>query len=37
MWIWSSKNVWAAIDDKLYNRGEKCGICYELVGPKGAV
>jgi len=27
----------AAIDDKLYNKGEKCGICYELVGPKGAV
>ena len=27
----------AALDDKIYNHGEKCGICYELVGPKGAV
>ena len=27
----------AAIDDKMYKLGEKCGICYELVGPKGAV
>ena len=27
----------AAIDDKMYKNAEKCGICYELVGPKGAV
>ena len=27
----------AALDDKIYKNGEKCGICYELVGPKGAV
>ena len=27
----------AAIDDKRYNNAEKCGICYELVGPKGTI
>ena len=27
----------AAIDDKMYKNAEKCGICYELVGPKGSV
>ena len=25
----------AAPNEDFYNKGEKCGICYELIGPKG--
>ena len=25
----------AAPNEAFYNKGEKCGICYELIGPKG--
>ena len=27
----------AAPNDDFYNNGEKCGICYELVGPNGVL
>ena len=27
----------AAPNEKFYNLGEKCGICYELVGPNGVL
>ena len=27
----------AAPNEKFYNNGEKCGICYELIGPNGVL